>query len=235
MTRLTVAAVVGLLALAGVQTSMPRSAAQVGASPASLLRKALAAGEREPSVHAAASNHIGSRSVNVSEDVAQKDGRQNITISVQKANGQGTVELAGGAAYFKGDSFWLQQYMGIPASLASKHAGDWIKVPSTNRGYATVADGITVGSCVSELGLSAPLRLTKPKTIAGQSVVGIRGKSHGISATLYVRKSGVPLPVSEVASGKSGSTPVSVSGVLSKWGETVKVSAPKHSVLITAL
>ena len=140
-----------------------------------------------------------------------------------------------GPAYFKGDGFWLQQFMGLPASIASKYAGDWIKVPRSNRAYATVAAGVTVASSISELGIDPPLSLTKPATVDGQTVVGIRGKTHGVRATVYVRKTGVPLPVSAVASGTEGSAKVSVSGHLSHWGETVKVSAPKHSVLITAI
>jgi hypothetical protein len=232
--RITVAALAGLLVVAGVLTSMP-GPAQASPSPSSLLRRALAAGEHEPSVHVATSSRVGSRSVSFSEDVAQKDGHQTITVTVQKAKGHGTVLLAGGTAYFKGDSFWLRQFVALPASVASKYAGDWIKVPRSNPAFSTVAEGVTVASSISELGLSSPLRLTKPTTVDGQAVVGIRGKSHGVGATLYVRKSGVPLPVSEVVAGSEGSTTVRASAVFSKWGETVKVSAPKHSVPVTAL
>jgi hypothetical protein len=232
--RITVAALVGLLAVAGVLTSMP-GPAQASSSPSSLLRRALAAGEHEPSVHVATSSRVESRSVSYSEDVAQKDGHQTITVTVQKTKGRGSVLLAGGNAYFKGDSFWLHQFVALPASVAAKYAGDWIRVPRSNPAFSTVAAGVTVASSVSELELSSPLRLTKPTTIDGQAVVGIRGKSHGVEATLYVRKSGVPLPVSEVVAGSEGSITVRASDALSKWGETVKVSAPKHSVLVTAL
>jgi hypothetical protein len=114
--------------------------------------------------------------------------------------------------------------MGFASATAAADAGRWLVVPQ--RGFATVAEGVRLASAIDELRLPGPLTLRTRSSIGGIRVVGISGVvsrfGQRYAETVFVRASGLPLPVMEV--GHGGGNLLSVR--FSRWNERVSVSAP---------
>ena len=123
--------------------------------------------------------------------------------------------------------------MGFKARPASKYAGAWIRIPHSDRDFATVAAGVTLASTISELKPPGALRSVASTTIEGQHVVGVKGtkstpRGPGV-VILYGRAAGSPLPVEE--RGSYGTARLDVT--LGRWNEPVRVVVPKHSTPIS--
>ena len=105
-------------------------------------------------------------------------------------------------------------------------------IPRSYSTYATVAEGVTLPTTISQLNISGTITAATPTTVSGQRVIGVKGTSKNagqtVTTTLLARGSGSPLPVEEltVAGVARGSV------VLSKWNEAVDESPPAHSVSI---
>jgi hypothetical protein len=91
-----------------------------------------------------------------------------------------------------------------------------------------------MSSTIAELTVSKPLSSVAATTIAGQRVLGVRGKLAPSSvltaaATLYARAAGKPLPVEEVASQPN----VGLTVTLGNWNEPIHLATPKAAVSIS--
>jgi len=165
-------------------------------------------------------------------DAGVSQGIQRITFSKAGTTGHVTVIVSANTAYIRGDAFILVNYMGFKAVAAAKYAGRWVLIPHTNRGYATVAAGVTLSSTIAELKPAGQLSIVAATDINGQRVVGVRGtksSSRGLTVdTLFARAAGSPLPVEEVAS--QGNARLSTT--LTRWGEHLQLRAPNGAVPI---
>jgi|GEM_PF-6725874 hypothetical protein len=54
-------------------------------------------------------------------------------------------------AYVTGNRQGLLSYMGLPASMATALAGQWISIPPTDRGFTSVISGLTLSSALHEV------------------------------------------------------------------------------------
>jgi len=198
-------------------------------SPAALLAASLAAGKAQGSVHYVARARFGAETVTITGDAALDRGRQQIAFTKSGQTGHATVLVVNNTAFIKGDAFTLTNYMQIPATLANR----WLSLAHTASGFKAVAEAVRLGSTLSELKMVAPLQLAPGRSIAGTRTVAIRGKvpQNGVAviATLYVRASGLPLPVKQVSTESGGATDtVTFNG----WKESVTVVAPSRATPI---
>jgi hypothetical protein len=90
---------------------------------------------------------------------------------------------------------------------------------------------VTLSSTIDELRLTGPLAFLPASTLAGQKVIGIKGKTiskQPAQSALYVRAQGTPLPVGQVEVFGN----VLSRARFSKWNEAVHVTVPAGAVAI---
>jgi hypothetical protein len=162
-------------------------------------------------------------------DVGAKEGIERAILTDHGQTGPAAVIVSGGSAYLRGNAFTLRVYFGFTKAQATKYAGKWISVPSSNPGYATVSAGVTFPSYLSQL--FQPL--TKLSLVTAGGLIGVHGMAPGqtgatVSAAIFAPAHGEPLPVKQTAksSGNLGAGVVT----MSNWGEAVHVPAPRDVV-----
>jgi hypothetical protein len=211
-------------------------AATASDTPSKALASIVAAASAQASVHYTSTTDFGAEQVSFVGDAGLVDGSQTITYTKSGKTGHVTVIVSGGAAYIRGDAFTLKNYIGFAAAPATDYAGKWVRFPKTDKGYATLAAGVTLPSVVSELGLGGRLTSVPTTTIGAQQVFGVRGTdapAKGVATvnTVYARAVGTRLPVEEVAT--HGSIKLTMS--FSNWNETIAIPAPNGSVAISVV
>lgn len=221
--KLTGVITVTLLLLAAGGTA----GAAASGTPAQLVTASIAAAKKQRSVHYVNGGSFGPTHVTIVGDAAADRGIQRITYMRGTATGHLTVTMIGRALFIHGDETVLTLYMGFTPQLAAQIAGSWVAVPTTAKGYATIAAAVELRSTISELAMPGPVSQLPPSTRGGIRVIALRGQAThaGVATaeTLYVRASGAPLPVAQVTrQGASTSTTT-----FSRWNETVKITAPK--------
>jgi hypothetical protein len=218
----------GFRSIAAVGGAFCALAAPAAASvPADrLVSSALAAARTQRSVHYVTSAVSSTVSVRMVGDAAIDRGTQRITYGKAGKSGHVTVLVVANTAYVRGDAFALANYMGFSGAEARRFGGRWIKIAHTSSWYPTVSAAVRLRSAIKEITLPRP-RVALPESVLyGQRVIGIRNTSmasgHRVTHTLYVRATGLRLPVAEVT--RQGGIRISVA--FSNWNRPVKVSAP---------
>jgi hypothetical protein len=223
-----------LLGFATLACLLP-SIASASGSPSKTLATILAAARAKGSVHYTSTTNFGTEQLSFVGDAGLVDGSQTITYVKSGKTGHVTVIVSGNTAYVRGDAFTLANYVGFKAAAAKQYAGRWVRFPHTDKGFATLAAGVTLPSVVDELEMGGQLANVSKTEVAGQQVFGVRGtaSSAGITTveTIYASAGGPPLPVQEVATHGSISLTVTFSG----WNETIAIPAPKASVAISVV
>lgn len=168
----------------------------------------------------------GSRWFRLSGDIALNSGRQTIT----RSDGVDAHALVTRAfAYVSGNQKALVTFFGFPTSVARKIGARWVRVPSTDPSYATVAAGATLPSALSEVKPSGHLTELPARGPGGHAMIRIRGgmpkgfKGSGTD-TILVTRSAHPLLASATFAG-SGHT---YTTTFSHWGEHIATKAPAH-------
>jgi hypothetical protein len=170
-------------------------------------------------------------SVTIVTDAGSSEGIQRVTFAQGGASGHETVEVAGGEAYFSGDSFTLENFNGFSAAAAAHYADTWLEVSPSDSAFTSLTSAVTMSTMPAQIILPKPELLKGDSTVSGIRVKGIRGvvSTHSGKETgvLYVRSTGGPLPVkltSSLVHGGHGSD------VFSRWNEAVTVTAPSSSI-----
>jgi hypothetical protein len=227
---------VGVLALvicAG--SALAAATAATAAAPGVLADHSLAVAMRQRSVHYElhTSPGTGSRTTMVC-DIGQSDGVQRIAYTQGGRTGNVVIRVVGRTAYVRGDAFALHGYMGFREEASRRYAPNWIKVPSTDRAYASIADAATLRSEIDLIRFVAVDPPVLTGRISGQQVLVVRGTrtaGQPDAALLYIRKKGVPLPVAARLTGFSGAI---YTTLFSNWNESIQVTAPSHSLPISS-
>ena len=109
-------------------------------------------------------------------------------------------------AYVTGNRQGLLSYMGLPASMATALAGQWISIPPTDRGFTSVISGLTLSSALHRVTPAGSISQGKQKTVNGQSTISVSGTgSTGQARTsLFIATKGNRLPVEAVAATGNG-------------------------------
>jgi hypothetical protein len=186
-----------------------------------LLAAMLAAVHAQHSAHYVTTTVSGATKVVIVGDVAKTSGKQEITFTRSGRSGHVSVRVVNGTAYFRGDAFALQDFMGVPAANAVAHAGDWVRVPKTAKQYASVAAAVTMGSFAASLGVNG----TVTKVAGGLAIT----TSTGAAVRLFLTSK--HLPTRETGKGSGGTLALTVG----RWNEPVRVSPPAKTVAVDAV
>jgi len=116
-------------------------------SASQLLKTAIASATQHGSVHVTVHFFSGNRTGEVVEDSALQSGVETVAIGQERVS----IVLAHGMAYVTGNRQGLLSYMGLPASMATALAGQWISIPPTYRGFTSVISGLTLSSALHEV------------------------------------------------------------------------------------
>jgi hypothetical protein len=227
----TTAIAVGLVSLAPPWAGAAESNVAVR-SPAQTLSDALSAARAQRSVEWRSVVSMSGVRVSEATNAGVTTGFQRVSIAGGPLVGAVTIELDRGVAYLRGDSDALQLMQGFGLASAAAEANRWISVGSTASYFQVVSAGLTLRSAVAQLELGPPLRTLSVAEVDGQRVVGVRGKGSAMfgppstPADLYVRSSGVPLPVEESETVDGATVRLS----LLKWNVRIPLRAPTDAV-----
>ena len=212
----------------------PTTTTSLQSAPRAKLAAMRSAAQSQHSVHWVQSSSAPGHKIQIVADVGEKEGMQQITITDHGQTGHVSTLVSGDAAYMRGDALGMRLYYGFSKANATKYAGKWISVPSSNPGYPTVSTFLTFPSFISHLFLP----VTNPSLVPRGSLIGVRGTVHGqagvtVTATVFAPAHGKPLPVKQTAASSSHLGAGMVT--MSDWNEPVHVSAPANAVPITSI
>ncbi len=216
---------VGASALAAlILPTAASGAAASKASPAVLLLQADSDALAKGWVHEVAAFTQAGDTGTMRDDVGLSNGHQ--VIDDKGVHAQ--VIVIGNNAYIEGNAKAVTTFFQLPVS-GTKWAGKWISFTSTDSGYATVSDAVTLKSNLAQIELSGPYTLGRTTTVGGVKAIPIHGRVPGpgkqtLPATLYVSAAGPVLPLQLHAG--SGRTTESLTWT--KWGKPVTVTAPPN-------
>ncbi len=232
--RLTVAAAVTLLALAASACSSGSSGGSATTpladrSPSAIATATLAAARGAGSVEWVSTITLPAHRTVLTSFAGTTQGHQTVEID----GATSTVMLRDATVYLQGSAQALEQN-GFPATPAGQLAGHWLSYGRSDQGYHTLAEGLTLGSVVSEIAFKGPVSVTGRRTIGGQQVIGLRGLSRaftGVTQTVYVALDGPPLPVQVITDDHNQRSVLT----FSHWGDPVTVTAPSPVIPIASL
>jgi len=235
VTPVIVLAVCATLSACGSSSAPPSTSTttpSLTSSPKVALAAMRNAAHSQHSVHYVSVSSAPGHTIRIVADVDATEGIQRVTFTDHGQTGSGTAIVSGDTAYIRGNAVMMSVYFGFPKAKATKYAGKWISVPSSNPAYATDSDDVTFPSFLSHL---FP-RQTKISLVKAGFLIGVHGTVQGqsgvtLDATVFAPAHGQPLPVKQTAK----SSDHLGTGVLtiSNWNEAVDVSAPANAVPIS--
>jgi len=232
-----IAAALVMLPLASGVAAATGTTTTPSSAPKSLLAASLRAARKESSVHFVATSAVGTRSITITGDASASAGSQVIVLHEGKSTGHVTGRYVDKAVYFRGDTIGLEDYLGMPSTLAPKYSGKWIAFGSSTPNYSSIAKSMTLSAAVAQISVKAPITRGAHATVDGQAAVSVLGSTTTLSskgkkgtATLYVAAKGSPLPISYLGTGKQKEQSETGKVSFSKWGEKVSPSVPPNAV-----
>jgi hypothetical protein len=202
-------------------------------SASQLLKTTIASATQRGSVHVTVHFFSGNKTGEVVEDSALQSGVETVAIGQERVS----IVLADGNAYVTGNRQGLLSYMGLPASMATALADQWISIPPTDRGFTSVISGLTLSSALHQVTPAGSISQGKQKTVNGQSTISVSGTgSTGQAKTsLFIATKGARLPVEAVAATGNGKAVSGEIVTFARWGESVHTPKPATSVPISSL
>jgi hypothetical protein len=239
-------AVVGGPALAGAATkttttSSPATSTSAPTATSAKVSSAIKAAGQQTSVHYVASSRESGRSITITSSSSATAGTQKIVLRASKSVGHVSGRLVNKIVYFRGDTFGLEEYLGMPATLAPKYTGKWIFFSPATKDYAPIAKSFTLATAISQIAMKGPFT-SKSGTVDGKSATTVTGRDtvtghlgKAGSATLSIASSGTPLPIHY--SGKTTVNKTKISGTVdySAWGQKVTPKAPQGAVAASSI
>jgi hypothetical protein len=220
------------LLLVVVAAAITVTAAYAAQSPKAELAAIRHAALSQHSVHYVSVSSAPGHKIRLVSDVGNGVGIQRITVTDQGQTGPATVVVSRRTAYLRGNVFTMRAYFGFSTAQATKYAGQWISIPHTSPGFATVSADATFASYVAYL-----FPQTKLSLVTAGSLVGVRGTARQQGATfeetVFAPAHGKPLPAKETAT--STGRPGTGVTTMSRWNEAVHVGAPSSSVPISTV
>ncbi|HLN16179.1 MAG TPA: hypothetical protein VK277_05420 [Acidimicrobiales bacterium] len=237
VTAAAVAVAAGCLADGLLQ---PAAASPASATPSALVTKALAAAGTR-SFHYVATTTVGSEAVTIVGDASSRWDDQTATIRQGKGVGILTTRVAPGGLYYRGNNLGLIEYLRLNSAYTRPFDGKWIYVPTTQQSFASLVHAVSPAAVLAELSLRGTLSLSNQQ-LGGTNVVAVRGRGTLLAlegqtgpATLYLSTGRPSLPVLFVERGTGVTKRDRLSISFSRWGERVRVAAPKDTVPASAL
>ncbi len=237
-------AVVGLPALAGAATTTTTAPATTTTAPtatSAMVSSALKAAGQQTSVHYVATSKESGRSITITASTSPTTGTQQIVLRANKNTGHVSGRLVDKIVYYRGDTFGLEEYLGMPATLAPKYTGKWIFFSPATKDYSAIAKSFTLATAVSQITMKGPYT-TKTATVDGKPATTVTGRDTVTghpgkkgSATLAIASSGTPLPIHY--SGNTTQSKKTVTGTVdySGWGMKVTPKAPQGAIAAASI
>ncbi len=240
------AAGVGVIVAGGSgSTVTPLPSSTPSAATTRLLRTAVASARSAGSFHyVATSSATGPHgySQKTVGDAGVDSGRQDIVVGAQKF----TVLVVGAACYLKGNAAALTANLGLSASAASSHVGQWISLARTDAPYAAVYAAVTASSALTDNITITPKNQLPTARLGGRPVLTITGTIAPIeiggqsiapkgTATLAVRATSPHLPVRYTERGTQDRVRTVSTVTFSRWAEAVAITAPTGAVPYASL
>lgn len=233
--RFWVLAVVGVLLAAGAGIGIGAAIAPGNpiAAAKAAVRKALAAGERAGSYRYAQLSSVDGAPDDIIGYADRTGGRQKIT----DGSAVSTLLLVHGVVYFKGNESAMVSNLGAPIAVATRDAGKWVSVPASAGVYASLADGITTQSNLSETRslITATSLSSGPHgttVVHGKLVVGAGVAPTG-TASFVIASTGLPQRI--VARGTVDDVATSYTWTFDHWGSTQHIVAPPSPIPYSTL
>lgn len=230
-------------AISGATTTAGSTASGRPTTGKALLAAALQAADRQKSVHFVAESSLDGRSVQITASTSATAGTQKIVLRSGKTTGHVTGRLVDKIVYFRGDTFGLEEYLGMPTTLAPKYTGKWISFSPSTQDYKGIEKTMTFSAAMGQISLTGPFS-TGTSTAYGQAAVTVigtmtttntKGKKVKAKGTLYLPATGTLLPIKFVGKEKQGSKVETGTVVFSQWGLKVAPAAPKGAVAASSI
>lgn len=218
------------LVVTPVLTGLTAHAATAAPTVSSVIAAAKSALGKQTGVHLELASTSGSTKDDVNADFGMKMGAEVIVTGKATA----TVKVTPTYGYISGNALGLTSVVGLTSAEAKKVGTRWISIKAGTSQYSAVATGTTISSLTSVLPVTKGTTLTTT-TEHGLSVHVLKWTTAATSTsvkatnTLVIAANGAALPIQETASASSGSGVTT----FSKWGESVHVTSPSASSIIT--
>jgi hypothetical protein len=230
---------------ASTTTLPPVPLAGTSKAAAEAMKAALVHGGSQPSLHYVSTSVGDGLTTTIVGDVNRTSGTQTIVVSYKGVKATMVIELVGHEAYFRGDAAAIEVLINLTAPQSDAAAGRWVSVVPADSVYQSTAAALTVGSVMSELALSPPIRGESAATYGGRSVVQISGAwiGEGVTAKdhatgeIDLTRGAAPLPIAfqGVMPATANAARFEASIVVGKWGEAVHVVPPASSVPLATI
>lgn len=218
------------LVVTPILTGLTAHAATAAPTVSSVIAAAKSALAKQTGVHLELASTSGSTKDDVKADFGTKMGAEVIVTGKATA----TVKVTPTYGYISGNVLGLTSVVGLSSAEAKKVGTRWISIKAGTSQYSAVATGTTISSLTSVLPVTKGTTLTTT-TEHGLSVHVLKWTTAATSTTvkamntLVIAANGAPLPIQETASASSGSGVTT----FSKWDESVHVTSPSASSIIT--
>jgi hypothetical protein len=233
------------LAAAAATTSTTTSAPAGSKSPSSaatsLVKSAASAATKQKSVHFLAKSTESGRSVTISASSSATAGTQKVVLHANKSTGHVTGRLVDKIVYFKGDTFGLEEYLGMPATLAPKYTGKWIFFSPATKSYSSIANSFTLTAAIGQISMTGPYTKAK-STVGGMPATTIKGRNTATgkkgkagSAVLSVSSTGTPLPIRFSAKATVSKKSVTDTVTYGRWGLKVSPVEPQGAIAASSI
>jgi hypothetical protein len=223
------------LAAAGTAIAVP-STAGAATSAESLYQSAIANVAKSGAVHYVAKIRIAGVTEANSGDAAGTSGNQHVTISAGRgAVGRAIVRVVGGRTYLTANPAF---YADSGVTTTNPPAATWLSIPSSDRSYQQLSNGVTIGSIGQLIALTGAYSYGGTSRVGGVKVVAVKGTTREqtsrnsysvLPETVWIRSSGTPVPLLVTVN----TSKFKESATFSHYGETMHVLAPKSPVPVS--
>ena len=226
------AIVAGTAVLLGPLTA----SAAASATPAALYHEAMAT-TKGWTVHYVSTSTSSKVPFLETGDAGPASGTQSIRVGAGATLDTATLIVIGDLTYIRGNELAMEDLTGLSAPEATTTMGHWVLFSSNNPAFAQVVVGVRSNDVAQEVALQGPYTFGRSRSLNGYKVDALRGtqKLQGTKRTdavLYVRASGRHLIVEEDTVDSQGKPTGAEHIVFSKWGETVRPTAPDASATL---
>ncbi len=214
----------------------PSAGALGGKSAQQVIALAEAAAAKEGSFHFLDETGTGTNAEDLSGDIGAVDAQEEL----KGPNGLLEVRLVDGTIYVNATASTLTYSLKLSTSMASAHAGQWIRLERTDAPYQTVAKTLGPAAELDDYVPVANLKVGSVSTLDGRNVLAISGTapppvSAHVTATLYVSTNAPFVPVGGTLSGTGAQKNEGEAVAFSAWGEAVHPSVPPGAVAYSSL
>jgi hypothetical protein len=215
---------VGILMTVALPDVMASADTVTGTSVVLKQVKAAITAQSSAHVESLATSNSGAETEKIEADVAAKSGSESIVDGKENL----LVRVTSSDAYVRGNSSGLEKIFGLTAAEAKKAGQSWMMWKSGSTGYSNLKGDVTMAS-VTDLLPEASGTTLSTAAVGGTKryllawTVAATSSEPQLSVKLSVSAAKPNLPVE---ADESTTTGLKVAIKVSKWGESVKVSAP---------